>query len=195
MEIFVGNLPFDITEQEVSDAFAQHGAVSKIKMLTDRETGRFRGIAFVTMDDDAQAKAAIEALNEKDLGGRPMRVSQSRGRDERPPRFSGFSGERKFGSGERRFGGGRRFGGERRFSNDRGDADSERTFNQERGENRPHGNRRSDFDRRERRFHNDRKYSDGPRRFGYGRDENFGQNRRFRPQDDRENNFGEDFSE
>ena len=120
MEIFVGNLPFDITEQEVADAFAQHGTVSKIKMLTDRETGRFRGIAFVTMDDDTQAKAAIDALNEKDLGGRPMRVSQSRGKDERPPRFSGFSGGRKFGQN-------RRFGTYRKFSEDQRDNETGET--------------------------------------------------------------------
>jgi len=89
MEIFVGNLPFDITEQEVKDAFAVHGAVAAVKMLTDRISGRFRGIAFVTMDDEAQAQAAISALNNADLKGRPMRVDQSR---ERTQRFGGFGG-------------------------------------------------------------------------------------------------------
>lgn len=87
MEIFVGNLPFDITEQEITDAFAAHGAVSGVKMLTDKFSGRFRGIAFVTMEDEAQALSAISALNGADLGGRPMRVDKSRVRSER---ISGF---------------------------------------------------------------------------------------------------------
>jgi len=89
MEIFVGNLPFDITEQEIKDAFAAHGAVSAVKMLTDKFSGRFRGIAFVTMDDEAQANAAVSALNNADMKGRPMRVDRSR---ERTQRFGGFGG-------------------------------------------------------------------------------------------------------
>lgn len=89
MEIFVGNLPFSITEQEIRDAFAPHGTVDSVKMLMDKFSGRFRGIAFVVMSDDAQAQAAIAALNGVELGGRPMRVDQSR---ERTPRFNGFGG-------------------------------------------------------------------------------------------------------
>ena len=180
MEIFVGNLPFDITEQEVADAFAQHGTVSKIKMLTDRETGRFRGIAFVTMDDDTQAKAAIDALNEKDLGGRPMRVSQSRGKDERPPRFSGFSGGRKFGQN-------RRFGNYRKFSEDQRDNGT--------GEER----RRFGTDRR---FENGERKFGNERRFGFGRSERrfqdrenggFRRERRFnKDYDKKQEDFGED---
>ena len=78
MEIFVGNLPFDITEREILDAFAKYGEVSGIKMLKDKQTGRFRGIAFVSMPDDVQANAAIDALNNADLGGRPLREDRSR---------------------------------------------------------------------------------------------------------------------
>lgn len=89
MEIFVGNLPFDITEQEIRDVFAKYGAISNIKMLTDKFTGRFRGIAFVTIDDDASAQKAIEEMNGADLGGRPMRLDRTRPREER---FSGFGG-------------------------------------------------------------------------------------------------------
>lgn len=89
MEIFVGNLPFDVTEQEITDVFAAYGPVSAIKMLMDKMTGRFRGIAFVTMGDDAQAQQAMEALNGKDLGGRPMRIDKTR---ERSDRFNGEGG-------------------------------------------------------------------------------------------------------
>ncbi len=133
MEIFVGNLPFDISEQELSDVFAQHGTVTNIKMLTNRETGRFRGIAFVTMENEEQANKAIEALNGADLGGRPMRVDKTRPREDKfsgfgggfnKPRGGGFGGDRRggggggrggFGGGDRRGGGGRGgFGGDRR---------------------------------------------------------------------------------
>ena len=89
MEIFVGNLPFDITEQEIRDKFAEIGAVSNVKMLMDKFSGRFRGIAFVSMDDQAQAEKAVETLNGVDLGGRPMKVDRSR---ERSERFNGFGG-------------------------------------------------------------------------------------------------------
>ena len=89
MEIFVGNLPFDITEQEIRDKFAECGAVSNVKMLMDKFSGRFRGIAFVSMDDEQQAQAAIETLDGAELGGRPMKVDRSR---ERTERFNGFGG-------------------------------------------------------------------------------------------------------
>ncbi len=89
MEIFVGNLPFDITEQEIRDKFAECGAVSNVKMLMDKFSGRFRGIAFVTMDDETQAQSAVQALNGAELGGRPMKVDKSRDKEER---FSGFGG-------------------------------------------------------------------------------------------------------
>ena len=190
MEIFVGNLPFDITEQEVADAFAQHGTVSKIKMLTDRETGRFRGIAFVTMDDDTQAKAAVDALNEKDLGGRPMRVSQSRGKDERPPRFSGFSGGRKFGQ-NRRFGTYRKFSEDQR-DNETGEERPNRKFGTDRRFAGEHSNRK--FENGEYRFGGERKFSfsRSERRFQYG--ENGGFRRRRFNQDYNKNDeyFGED---
>lgn len=102
MEIFVGNLPFDVTEQEITDVFAAYGAVSAVKMLMDKMTGRFRGIAFVTMSDDAQAQQAMDALNGKDLGGRPMRIDKTR---ERSDRFNGEGGG--FGGNRGGFGGNR----------------------------------------------------------------------------------------
>jgi len=89
MEIFVGNLPFDITEQEIKDAFAQYGEIASVKMLTDKMTGRFRGIAFVALVEDEKAQAAIVELNGKELKGRPMRIDKTR---ERENRFNGFGG-------------------------------------------------------------------------------------------------------
>ena len=96
MDIFVSNLPFQITEREISDAFAAHGEVSGVKMLFDKVSGRFRGMAFVSMERPSDAEAAIAALNGADLGGRPMRVDWSRPREER---FNGFGGG--FGRGRR----------------------------------------------------------------------------------------------
>ena len=83
--IYVGNLPFTSTEDEVQELFGQHGTVHSVKLISDRDTGRPRGFGFVEMDDDA-ALAAIEALNEKDCGGRTLRVNEARERTERPPR-------------------------------------------------------------------------------------------------------------
>ncbi len=83
MEIFVGNLPFSTTEQEVREAFAPHGEVASVKILTDKFTGRSRGMGFVVMDNEDQAKAAIAALNGTELGGRALRVDVSRPREPR----------------------------------------------------------------------------------------------------------------
>ena len=85
MKIYVGNLPFSSTEDEVRELFAQYGQVESVKLISDRETGRPRGFGFVEMEDEA-ALAAIEALNEKDFGGRTLRVNEARERPERPSR-------------------------------------------------------------------------------------------------------------
>ena len=153
MEIFVGNLPFDITEREILDAFAKYGEVSGIKMLKDKQTGRVRGIAFVSMPDDVQANAAIDALNNADLGGRPLRVDRSR---ERVQRFNGFGGgfrrngnAGKFANARRRFR--KDFesedaeGGER----DEGFRERRKNFRRGRGEGfqKPRGFRERRFDR------------------------------------------------
>ena len=81
--IYVGNLPFGATEDEVKDLFAQHGPVEAVKFIYDRETGRFRGFCFVEMEDEA-ANAAIEALNDKDFGGRRLKINEARERERRP---------------------------------------------------------------------------------------------------------------
>jgi RNA recognition motif-containing protein len=85
--IYVGNLPYSATEEEVRQLFAQHGTVHEVKLITDRETGKLRGFGFVEMDAPA-ADAAIQALDGTDLGGKSLRVNEARERKERPPRYS-----------------------------------------------------------------------------------------------------------
>ncbi|MBD5779312.1 RNA-binding protein [Pelagicoccus sp. NFK12] len=111
MEIYVGNISFDATEGDLQDAFEEFGAISQLKIITDRETGRSRGFAFVTMDDAEQAKAAIEGLNGRDIAGRELSVREA---TPRAPRSGG--GGRGFGGGgggRGGYGGGGR-GGDRR---------------------------------------------------------------------------------
>jgi len=79
--IYVGNLPFSTTEADLEAMFAQHGAVSSVRVITDRETGRSRGFAFVEMGDPNAADEAIRALNGRDMGGRPLRVNEARERE------------------------------------------------------------------------------------------------------------------
>jgi len=101
MKIYVGNLPFSTTEDDLSAQFGAHGEVSEVAVITDRETGRPRGFAFVTMENDGEANAAIEALNGTDLGGRTITVNAAR------PKTGGGGGG---GGGGRRDGGGGRGG-------------------------------------------------------------------------------------
>jgi len=86
MDIYVGNLPWSASDQEIADAFSQHGTVEKATIIVDRESGRSKGFGFVTMNDNEEANAAIEALNGCDLGGRSLKVNEARPREERPPR-------------------------------------------------------------------------------------------------------------
>jgi len=80
--IYVGNLPFNVTEQDVRVLFEPHGAVESVKLITDRETGKPRGFGFVEMAP-ADAQGAISALNGQPMGGRPLRINEAQ---ERPPR-------------------------------------------------------------------------------------------------------------
>ena len=118
-KMYVGNLPFDATEDDLRDLFSQHGDVSEIAIVMDRETNRPRGFGFVTMADPAGMEAAIEALNGYELGGRPLTVNEARPREERPSGgrggFGGGGGGRGgFGGGGRGRGrGGPRDGGSR----------------------------------------------------------------------------------
>jgi RNA recognition motif-containing protein len=78
-KLYVGNLPFTATEDEVREFFSQHGTVHSVALINDRETGRPRGFGFVEMDDEA-AMAAIEKLDGADMGGRPLRVNEAQER-------------------------------------------------------------------------------------------------------------------
>ncbi len=84
-KLYVGNLPFNTTEAELRDLFGRHGAVESVKVITDRETGRSRGFAFVEMDASA-ADEAMRALDGTDLGGRSLRVNEANDRPDRPRR-------------------------------------------------------------------------------------------------------------
>ena len=87
--IYVGNLPYSATEEEVRDLFSPHGEIVNVAMINDQETGRFRGFCFVEMDN-AAADAAIAALNEQDMGGRPLRVNEARPREDRGRHGGGY---------------------------------------------------------------------------------------------------------
>ncbi len=84
--IYVGNLPWSATEEEVHSLFAAHGNVLSVKLVTDRETGRARGFGFVEMED-ADATAAVEALDNSSFGGRTLRVNEARPKAPRQPRY------------------------------------------------------------------------------------------------------------
>jgi RNA recognition motif-containing protein len=83
-KLFVGNLSFDTTENDLQDAFAAHGTVTETNLMMDRATGRPRGFAFVTMSTPEEAQKAIDALNGRNLGGRNVTVNVARPREERP---------------------------------------------------------------------------------------------------------------
>ena len=103
-KLFVGNLSFNITENDLQDAFAAHGTVIEANLMMDRATGRPRGFGFVTMSTPEEAQKAIEALNGKELGGRALNVNIARPREER----SGGGGGRGHGGGRGGYGGGGR---------------------------------------------------------------------------------------
>ena len=82
-KLYVGNLPFSSTEDDLSDAFGAHGTVVSVNIITDRETGRPRGFAFVEMGSDSEAQDAIRALDGQDLGGRSIKVNVAKPRESR----------------------------------------------------------------------------------------------------------------
>lgn len=83
MNLYVGNLSYDVSEDELRSTFEQFGSVSSCNLITDRETGRAKGFGFVEMDDNAEADAAIKGLNDTVLRGRPLKVNQARPRNDR----------------------------------------------------------------------------------------------------------------
>ena len=92
-KLYVGNLSFDVTENDLRDMVAQHGPVNEINVIMDKMTGRPRGFAFVTMNTEEGAKAAILALNGKDWQGRAMTVNEARPREERAGSSRGYARE------------------------------------------------------------------------------------------------------
>ncbi|WP_221799140.1 RNA recognition motif domain-containing protein [Oceanobacter mangrovi] len=84
MNIYVGNLPYSATKEDLSALFAEFGEVGRASVVMDRETNRSKGFGFVEMPDDAAATAAIEALNNTELHGRALRINEARPREERP---------------------------------------------------------------------------------------------------------------
>ncbi len=96
--IFVGNLDFSVREEAIRSLFETYGAVERVSIMTDRETGRSRGFAFVEMTNEGEAERAIAALNGTDMSGRALNVNEARPKTERGPRPGGGGG-RGFGGG------------------------------------------------------------------------------------------------
>jgi RNA recognition motif-containing protein len=105
-KLFVGNLSYEVTENDLHDLFAQHGTVAEANLMLDRVSGRSRGFAFVTMSTDEEAQAAVAALNGRNLKGRALTVNVARPREERPPGGGGNFGGGRGGRGGPGGGGG-----------------------------------------------------------------------------------------
>jgi len=105
-KLFVGNLSFNATENQLQDLFAAHGTVTEVDIIMDKFSGRPRGFAFVSMETKEAAEAAVQALNGKELDGRALTVNEARPREERPR--SGGGGGGGYGGGRGGGGGGRR---------------------------------------------------------------------------------------
>jgi RNA recognition motif-containing protein len=110
MSIYVGNLSYQVTEEAVSEVFAEYGTVKRVQLPVDRESGRLRGFGFVEMSSDAEEEAAIEALDGAEWMGRDLRVNKAKPREERPS-SGGWGGNQRRGGG----GGGGGGRGDRRF--------------------------------------------------------------------------------
>jgi hypothetical protein len=110
-KLYVGNLSYNIRDEELQQAFAQYGSVSSAKVMMDRETGRSKGFGFVEMGSDAEAQAAINGMNGQALDGRAIVVNEARPREERPGGFGGGGGRSGGGGGYGGGGGGRSGGG------------------------------------------------------------------------------------
>ena len=88
MKLYVGNLSFETTENDLQDLFEQHGKVTEVALINDKTTGRSRGFGFVTMADAASGTAAVNAFNGKEVQGRALTVNEARAREERPRQFA-----------------------------------------------------------------------------------------------------------
>lgn len=94
MSIYVGNLSYDVTEADMTAAFAEYGSVKRVQLPTDRETGRLRGFGFVEMNTEAEEAAAIEALDGAEWMGRDLKVNKAKPREDRGS-FGGGGGNRR----------------------------------------------------------------------------------------------------
>ena len=90
MNIYVGNLSYDTTAEQLRTAFSAYGEIDSVRMVTDRDTGRPKGFGFVEMSNNAQAQAAIDGLNGKELDGRQIKVNEARPREEGGSRGGGY---------------------------------------------------------------------------------------------------------
>src|SRR5205807_5963839 len=111
-KLYVGNLSFNTTENELQELFAQAGTVQEVSLMQDKFTGKSRGFAFVTMSSEEDAQNAISKLNGQTVEGRALTVNEARPREPRPP--GGGGGRGYGGGGGGGYGGGRREGGQRR---------------------------------------------------------------------------------
>jgi RNA recognition motif-containing protein len=90
MNIYVGNLPYNVTEEELREAFSEFGEVSSVNVIMDKYSGQSKGFGFVEMEKNSEAEEAIKALNESSLKGRNIKVNQAKPRDKRPQRRSRY---------------------------------------------------------------------------------------------------------
>ena len=93
-KLYVGNLPFSVTEQSLQATFSQHGTVESVNLITDRDTGQSKGFGFVEMRTDAEANAAINELNGTELEGRPIKVNEAKPQARRSDRGGSGGGNR-----------------------------------------------------------------------------------------------------
>ncbi len=89
MNIYVGNLPYSATQEDLRQMFERHGTVESVNIIQDRETGRSKGFGFVVMPDSAQAQNAISNLNDQDMDGRKLKINEARPRTDEPRRAGG----------------------------------------------------------------------------------------------------------
>ena len=101
-KLYVGNLPYSFRDEDLLNAFSQHGTVASAKVMMERDTGRSKGFVFVEMGNDAESQAAIAGMNGQQVGGRGLVVNEARPMEARPPRSGGYGG----GGGGGGYGGG-----------------------------------------------------------------------------------------
>lgn len=106
-KLYVGNLNYETTGSDLEQLFAQHGSVQSAEVISDRDSGRSKGFGFVQMGSDDEAKAAIEALNGQEIGGRALTVNEAKPREDRPRGGGGGGGYGGGGGGGGGYGGGR----------------------------------------------------------------------------------------